>query len=61
MLAELDRYRIGYLGCDPRIAPLRISGNFSTERPDQALALIASSHHLRLQRLTRYGVRLLPA
>lgn len=61
VLKELARYRVGYLGCDPVIKQLSISGNFSTDRPEQAMELIARSHQLRVHRLTRYWVRLAPA
>ncbi|CAM3580107.1 Protein FecR [Pseudomonas reidholzensis] len=61
VLKELGRYRVGYLGCDPQIAQMIISGNFSTDRPEQAVELIADSHRLQLHRLTRYWVRLAPA
>ncbi len=61
VLAELGRYCVGHLGCDPVIAGLPVSGNFGTDRPQQALDLIARSHQLRIQRVTRYWVRLAPA
>jgi len=61
VVEELDRYQVGHVGCDPRIAQVRLSGNFSTERPDQALVLIAQSHGWQLRRLTRFWVRLAPA
>ncbi|MFJ4374762.1 FecR domain-containing protein [Pseudomonas japonica] len=60
VLAELARYRHGYLGCDPQIANLPVSGNFQLDDPDATLAFIAQAHRLQLQRLTRYWVRLLP-
>ncbi|MFD2644339.1 FecR domain-containing protein [Pseudomonas japonica] len=60
VLAELARYRHGYLGCDPRIANLPVSGNFQLDDPDATLDFIAQAHRLHLQRLTRYWVRLLP-
>ncbi|MDR0281289.1 MAG: FecR domain-containing protein [Paucimonas sp.] len=61
VLAELERYRHGYLGCDPAIARLPVSGNFQLDDPDATLAFIARSHGLRVQRLTRYWLRLVPA
>lgn len=61
LLEELGRYRVGYLGCDPQIAPLPVSGNFSTSNPEATLKFIAQSHHLHIQQLTRYWVRLLPS
>lgn len=61
VLAELERYRHGYLGCDPQIAGLPISGNFQLDDPDATLAFIAQAHGLRVQRLTRYWLRVVPA
>ncbi len=61
VLDELSRYHLGYLGCDPQLAQLPISGNFSTTTPQATLTFLAQSHHLRVQQLTRYWVRLLPS
>uniref|UniRef100_UPI003C7D4002 FecR domain-containing protein n=1 Tax=Pseudomonas veronii TaxID=76761 RepID=UPI003C7D4002 len=61
LLDELSRYRVGYLGCDPQIAQLPVSGNFSTTMPEETLKFVAQSHHLSIQRLTRYWVRLIPS
>lgn len=57
LVGELGRYRNGYLGCDPRIAQRRISGNFNLDDTDATLAFIAQTHDLRLQTLTRYWMR----
>lgn len=61
VLAELQRYRHGYLGCDPEVAERPISGNFQLDDPDATLAFIAQAHGLRVQRLTRYWLRLVAA
>ncbi|MNJ24296.1 fec operon regulator FecR [compost metagenome] len=58
VLAELGRYRSGYLGCEPRIAQRGISGNFNLEDTDATLAFIARTHGLRLRSMTQYWVRL---
>ncbi|MFD2980294.1 iron dicitrate transport regulator FecR, partial [Klebsiella pneumoniae] len=59
-LAELGRYRQGWLRCDPAIAGLRISGTFSIDDTDSALrALEASLPVQRLER-TRYWVTVIP-
>lgn len=59
-IAELGRYRQGWLRCDPAIAGLRISGTFSIDDTDSALrALEASLPVKRLER-TRYWVTLVP-
>lgn len=39
-LAELGRYRRGYLGCDPAVAGLRVMGNFPLADTDHALAML---------------------
>lgn len=57
VLTELARYRVGYLGWDPQIAALPVSGNFSTVRPEQSVALIAQAHGLQMRQLTRYWLR----
>lgn len=57
VLAQLARYRVGYLGWDPQIADLPVSGNFSTVRPEQSVALIAQAHGLHTRQLTRYWLR----
>ena len=59
-LAELGRYRQGWLRCDPAIAGLRISGTFSIDDTDSALRALEAS--LRVQRLerTRYWVTVIP-
>lgn len=58
LLAELSRYRNGYLGCDPQVAQRPISGNFNLTDIDATLAFIAQAHGLRMQAMTRYWVRL---
>lgn len=42
-LAELSRYRHGYLGCDPAIAGLRVVGAFPLRDTDQALAMLEAA------------------
>ncbi|MHC6224035.1 FecR domain-containing protein [Pseudomonas sp. X10] len=58
VLAELGRYRSGYLGCEPRIAQRSVSGNFNLKDTDATLAFIAQTHGLRLRSMTQYWVRL---
>ncbi len=57
VLGELGRYRVGYLGWDAQIAALPVSGNFSTVRPEQSVALIAQVYGLHVRQLTRYWLR----
>jgi transmembrane sensor len=58
---ELQRYRAGYLHCAPEVAGLRLSGAFYLADTDRILANLTTTLPLRVQRFTRYWVRLLPA
>ncbi|MDH4558905.1 DUF4880 domain-containing protein [Pseudomonas sp. BN417] len=57
LLAELSRYRQGYLGCAPEVAELRLSGAFDLDDSDAALANLQDSLPVHVRRLTRYWVR----
>lgn len=59
-LADLARYRPGHLGCDPRIAELRISGTFPLDDTDKVLAALGETFALDVHRITRYWVTLKP-
>lgn len=56
LLGELDRYRHGWLRCDPDVAALRISGTFNLDNPAQALRAVASALPVRVEERTRYWV-----
>lgn len=58
LVAELGRYRPGYLGCDPQVAGRAVSGNFNLHDIDATLAFIAKVQGLRLHAMTRYWLRL---
>ena len=58
VLAELSRYRPGYLGCAPEVADLRLSGAFTLDDSDAVLANLEDSLPVKVRRLTRYWVRL---
>lgn len=58
---ELQRYRSGYLHCAPEVGALRISGAFYLADTDRILSNLATTLPVRVQRFTRYWVRLLPA
>ncbi|HEY4802277.1 MAG TPA: FecR domain-containing protein [Paraburkholderia sp.] len=60
-LAELGRYRDGYLRCDPSIADLRLSGTYPLADTDRVLNTLAASLPVRLEYLTRYWVMVKPA
>lgn len=57
-LAELGRYRGGYLGCDDSVAGIRVSGVFPLQDTDEALAVLADAFPVRVERLTRYWTRI---
>lgn len=57
VLAELARYRHGYLGCAPEVAALRLSGSFLLDDSEAVLTNLEDSLPLRVPRLTRYWVR----
>jgi len=46
-LAELSRYRLGHLGCDPAIAGLRVVGAFPVRDTGQALAMLEAALPVR--------------
>lgn len=58
---ELARYRPGLLGCDPALAELRISGAFQLADSDAVLDNLSATLPLRIQRISRYWVRVEPA
>lgn len=60
-IAELGRYRSGLLQADPALAGLEVSGVFPLADTDRVLRLLEQTLPVRMQRLTRYWVRVLPA
>jgi len=58
VLAELSRYRPGYLGCTPEVAGLRLSGTFLLDDSEAVLANLQDSLPVHIRRLTRYWVRI---
>ncbi|MCE1061894.1 hypothetical protein LU646_29115, partial [Pseudomonas alloputida] len=55
-LAQVSRYRHGYLGYSNEIADLRLSGVFRLEDPEQLLRLLPQTLPVRLRRRTRWWV-----
>lgn len=60
-VAELARYRQGYLGCDPRIAGLRVVGAYPLADPERILEALASTLPLRINRRLPWWVSLEPS
>ncbi|GAB7531323.1 fec operon regulator FecR [Pseudomonas sp. 3A(2025)] len=61
VVTELQRYRPGYLGCDPVVAGLRISGAFNLANIDTILENLSSTLPVRIQHFSRYWTRVTPA
>lgn len=61
LLAKLGEYRHGYLGLDPSIESLRISGSFPLHDTDRALAALPPSLPVQIERHTDWWVRVVPA
>lgn len=61
LLAELSRYRHGWLQCAPELAGLPVSGVFQLDNIEQSLDALSATLPVRIQRTTRFWVRLLPA
>ncbi|MCQ4273082.1 DUF4880 domain-containing protein [Pseudomonas kuykendallii] len=59
-VAELARYRTGWLLCDPRVAELRLSGTFQLDNSGPVLDSLAAALPVRVQYRTRYWVSVVP-
>lgn len=55
---ELARYRHGWLGCDPAIAELEVSGVFQLDDIDRALSALGESLPVRVERFTPLWTRI---
>lgn len=60
-LAELGRYRPGYVRCSDAVADLRLSGAFRLDDTDLVLENLGASLPIRVRYLTRYWVQVEPA
>lgn len=56
-LAELARYRPGYLGCAAQVGELRLSGAFTLDDTDAVLDNLVRSLPVRVRRFSRYWTR----
>ncbi len=50
LLAELGRYRRGYLAAAPEVADLRVVGTFPVDDPEQVFALLEAALPVRVRR-----------
>ncbi|WP_411851189.1 FecR domain-containing protein [Stenotrophomonas sp. LGBM10] len=60
VVAELGRYRRGYLGCDPAIAALPVLAALPLRDSDRALALVAAALPVEIERPWPWWTRLRP-
>lgn len=61
VISELQRYRPGYLGCNDKVANLRISGAFHLQDINAVLENLASTLPVRIRAFTPYWTRVEPA
>ncbi len=60
LVAELNRYRPGHLGCDPGVAQLPVMGSFPLMDSDHALHLLQAALPIRVDRLMPWWVTVGP-
>lgn len=60
VVAELQRYRPGFIQCASEVAELRLSGAFPLDDSDRALAAIARVLPVRIETRTRFWARVRP-
>nr|WP_314484348.1 FecR domain-containing protein [uncultured Pseudomonas sp.] len=56
-LAQVSRYRRGYLSCSDDVAELRLSGVFRLEDPERLLRVLPATLPVQVRQLTRFWVR----
>jgi transmembrane sensor len=61
LLAELSRYRLGRIVCDPRVADLRLSGVFHVQETDRALRFLVQTQPISITWRTRFWAAVGPA
>ncbi|KIY39117.1 hypothetical protein TZ03_19650 [Pseudomonas sp. 10-1B] len=61
LAAQLARQRSGWVGCDPAVAGLQVSGVFQLDDTDNALRTLAHTLPVRLMWRTSLWVRIVPA
>lgn len=60
LIAELNRYSPGHLGCDPAVAQLPVMGSFPLKDSDHALYLLQAALPVRVERLMPWWVTIGP-
>ncbi|AJK49378.1 FecR domain-containing protein [Burkholderia plantarii] len=61
LVAELARYRHGYLQCDPAVAGLRVSGSYPLDDADRVFETLRATLPIDVESFTRYWVRIVPS
>ncbi len=61
LVAELGRYRPGLLTCTATVAQLRVVGSYPLADTDRALAALADSLPVRVERRLPWWVQIVPA
>ncbi|MGM3423588.1 DUF4880 domain-containing protein [Pseudomonas benzopyrenica] len=61
LVVELGRYRPGLLTCTATVAPLRVVGSYPLMDTDRALAALADSLPVRVERRLPWWVQIVPA
>jgi transmembrane sensor len=61
LVAELGRYRPGYLGVAPDIAELRITGSFPLKDTDLALKALAPTLPVQVEQRTHWWTKVIPS
>lgn len=59
-IAEVSRYRTGFLRCDPAVADVPVSGTFQLADTDNILQLLAETLPVSIQQRSRYWVTVIP-
>lgn len=59
-VAELSRYRRGYLACDPAIADLRIVGTYNLQDVDAVLALVQKTLPVKVRQVLPWWTEVVP-
>ena len=57
-IAELSRYRVGIIHCQPTLAHLTVSGLFQLNDSEQVLNLLKQTLPISIKFMTRYWVRI---
>lgn len=60
LVAELNRYRSGWLRCDPEVGSLLVSGAFPVRDTEHSLKLLLKTMPVTVRRLTDYWVSVGP-